>query len=124
MKKSSGNENELMEMNRKALENNMEAWKEIMDLSFRYSSLWQEYFNSQTQRLSTAKDISDVIATESGLAAEYSQKFNETNQRLYETITKSLEQQMSGLNLPTDMDIKNMFPFPMDWESFTNQNKK
>ena len=127
MKKSSNKNTEFPEMNREALENyyqtNLDAWREIMELSFKYNTLWQEYFNSQTQRLSTAKDMSDVIATESGLATEYASKFNETNRRLYETITKSMEKQMNCLNLPTDMDIKSLMPFPMDWESFSKQKK-
>ena len=114
MKKSNGPDYELFEVSRENFEKycqkNLETFKEVIDLGFKYGSLWQEYLSEQMQRLSNAKDLSDVIATESGLATEYTAKFNETGRRLYEIVSESMTEQMKDLQLPSE--IENFMPYP------------
>lgn len=117
MKKS--NDNEFFEISRQAIgdlyQSNLSTLKELIDIEVDYANLWQDYMKAQIDRLSTAKEISDVMAIESGLTAEYSNKFSETGRRLLETVSGAMEKQMECLNMPAD--IENLFP---DFKEYTD----
>lgn len=108
MKKSNSKNNEFYEMSRQSMEDlfqsNLDTLKELIDIELDYANLWQEYMKAQMDRLSTAKEISDVMAIESGLTAEYTNKFSETGRRLVETVSGAMEKQMKSLNMPADFE--------------------
>ena len=112
MKKGNDKSDDFFNMSAKTLDelcqSNLEILKSFIDVQSNYSDLWQEYLNAQMDRLSTAKNISDVMATESGLATEYTSKFSEANQRLYEAVAEAMEKQKACLNIP--IDIESMLP--------------
>lgn len=112
MKKGNGKSEDFFNLSAKTLDelcqSNLEILKSFMDVQSNYTGLWQEYLTAQMDRLSTAKDLSDVMATESGLTAEYTSKFSDANQRLYEAIAEAMEKQKSCLNIP--IDIESMLP--------------
>jgi phasin protein len=134
MKKSSGESEDIFKLNAEKMnelcEANMDIFKSFLDVQSNYTNLWQEYMNAQMERLSTAKNMSDVMATESGLAAEYTSKFTDANQRLCEAIAEAVEKQKSCLNIPVDFEA--MIPNLKDFENMlysatknvTTSNKK
>ena len=83
---------------------NQEILNEILELGFKYGSLWQEYISEQLRRLSNAKDLNDAIATEAGLTTEFSAKFNEANTRLYDLLSTSMTEQMKEMHLPAKLE--------------------
>ena len=97
---------------------NLDLIKEMMDIEFKYANIWQDYLNAQMERLSTAKELSDVPAIEAGLATEYTNKFARTNRELYDAISEAVLKQMEVLNVP--VDVQNMFPAFPDYEDYKN----
>lgn len=81
----------------------MQSWKELLELQLHSAGLAQECANSCLQRLSTARNITDLMATESGLAAEYSTKFSGEVRHFYDTLSKSQQQLMECINQSGDM---------------------
>ena len=79
---------------------NINFLKNIVDIQFNYLNLWHDFVNTQLERLSTAKEISDLSAVESGIATEFSNKLSEINNRLYGCVWKAMEKQMEYYNLP------------------------
>jgi len=63
-----------------------QAWKDLAELQVHFANLWQECLNAYIQRMSTAKNLTDLFAAESGLATEYSAKFSEDIRQLFETL--------------------------------------
>ncbi len=126
MKKGSNNSEEIFNISAKAMEelcqSNMEIFKSFLDVQSDYTNLWQEYLNAQMDRLATAKNFSDVMSTESGLAAEYTSKFTDANQRLCEAVAEAIEKQKSCLNIP--VDLENMLPNLKDFENILNSATK
>lgn len=126
MKKSNGKDNELYTMNNKAMDDlcqtNLDFLREIIDIEFNYSNLWQEYLKAQMDRLSTVKEASDVMAIESGLASEYTNKFSEANRRLYDVISNTMEEQTKCFNLP--VAPQNLLSFFQGFEDVLSANLK
>jgi hypothetical protein len=107
MKKGNGLDYDFFDVSREKFEryhqNNIETLNEVMEIGFKYGSLWQNYLNDNMQRLSNATELSDVIAAEAELATEYTEKFNETGRHLYEVVINSVAKQIDDLQLSTDI---------------------
>lgn len=112
MKKGSRKENEFYDMSSKVMrvlcQSSLDTLRAVIDIEVDCANLWQEYLKAQIDRLSTAKEISDVMAIESGLTSEYTNKFSETSRRFYETVSGVMEKQMQCLNMPAD--VKSLLP--------------
>ena len=74
------------------------AWKHLADIQMNYVNLWQDYMNSCMQRVPTAKSMSDLVAIESGLTAEYGNKFAECSREAITTISDAQQEVMSCLD--------------------------
>ncbi len=121
MRKGNGKDR-IYELNQKTMtdfyHSNLDLIKEMMDIEFKYANIWQDYLNAQMDRLSSAKEMSDVVAIEAGLATEYTNKFAKTNRELYDAISETVLKQMEVLNVP--VDVKNVFPAFPDYEEYIN----
>jgi ferritin-like metal-binding protein YciE len=74
------------------------TWKHLADIQMNYVNLWQEYLNSCFQRVPTAKNMSDLVAIESGLTAEYGNKFAECSKDAITTISDAQQELMSCID--------------------------
>ena len=70
------------------------TWEELSKLQSECANLWVECLNAQVQRMSTARDLNDVCATETGLVTEYSMKFSDNIRKVYETLLNSQKEFM------------------------------
>ncbi len=126
MKKGNGKDNDFFNLDYEAMnglcKENQDILKEMIDIEFNYSNLWREYLTAQVERLSKAKDISDVMATESGLATEYTNKFTEANRRYYETVSEAMQGQMKHFRFPVAPE--NLLGFFQGFENTLNENLK
>lgn len=73
------------------------AWKHLADIQMNYMNLWQDYMNSCFQRVPNAKSVSDLVAIESGLTAEYGNKFAECSKDAINTISGAQQEFMTCL---------------------------
>ncbi|MDZ7737094.1 MAG: phasin family protein [Gammaproteobacteria bacterium] len=71
----------------------MDAAKQLSQLQLEFMNLWLECNCSQMQRLAKAETPSDVVATESGIATEYMNKFASNAQQTFDTLT-DIQQKM------------------------------
>ena len=76
------------------------TWEDLSRLQSECASLWLECLNAQMQRMSSAKNLNDVCATEAGLATEYSMKFTDNMRKIYETMLNSQKEFMKCFNAP------------------------
>jgi hypothetical protein len=74
-----------------------ETWKHIADVQMKFVNLWQDYLNSSFQRVPNARTFSDLVAIESGLTAEYGNKFSEYSKEAMKTISEAQKEMMSRL---------------------------
>ena len=73
------------------------TWKQMADIQMNYLNLWQEYLNSCFQRVPTAKNVSDLVAIESGLTAEYGNKFAECSKEALNALSDAQQEMMTCL---------------------------
>ena len=72
-------------------------WKHLADIQMNYVTLWQDYVNSVFQRVPGAKSVSDLVAIESGLNAEYGNKFAECSKDAINTLSEAQHDLMTCL---------------------------
>jgi len=70
------------------------TWEELSKLQSECANLWVECLNAQVQRMSSARNLNDVCATETGLVTEYSMKFSDNIRKVYETLLHSQQEFM------------------------------
>ena len=80
--------------------------KHLADIQVKYMTLWQDYLNSSFQRVPGAKTVADLVAIESGLNAEYGNKFAECSKDAINTLSDAQQELMTCLekeNMMTPM---------------------
>ena len=92
----------------KLYENQLQSWKKLAELQLEFAGLWQEYCNACFQRLSAAKDVSDLYAIEAGLSAEYGNKFTECSRKAFEAISETQQEMMGCFSSPENL-FQSMF---------------
>jgi|GEM_PF-5743604 len=76
----------------------LRTWKHLADVQMKFVNLWQEYLNSSFQRVPNARTVSDLVAIESGLSAEFGNRFSECSNEAIEAISKAQQELLSCLN--------------------------
>ena len=76
------------------------TWEDLSRLQSEFASLWLECLNAQMQRLSSARNLNDICATEAGLTTEYSMKFTNNINKVYETLLSAQREYMKCFNAP------------------------
>jgi phasin family protein len=76
------------------------TWEDLSKLQSECAHLWMDCLNAQMQRISSAKNLNDMCATEAGLATEYSMKFSDNLRKVYETLLNSQKEFMKCFNAP------------------------
>jgi phasin family protein len=71
------------------------TWEELSKLQSECTNLWVECLNAQMQRISSARNLNDICATETGLVTEYSMKFSDNIRKVYETLLNSQKEFMN-----------------------------
>jgi phasin family protein len=71
------------------------TWEELSKLQSECAHLWVECINAQMQRMSSARNLNDICATETGLVTEYSMKFSDNIRKVYETLENSQKEFMN-----------------------------
>ena len=94
----------------KFCQNQLQTWKKIAELQLEFARLWQDYCNASVQRLSDARDVSDLYAIEAGLSTEYGSKFAEYSRKAFEVISDSQQDMMECFATPEKLLEK--FPGP------------
>lgn len=97
----------------------MDAARQLTDLQLQFMNLWMECNCSQMQRLAKAENPSDVVATESGIATEYMNKFATNAQQTFDALT---DIQHKMFNWMQDNNLATQFNNPT--ESKNKSNKK
>jgi hypothetical protein len=99
VKKPNGDANgAIMDMFNRSFQIQMQNWKELMELQLHSAGLVQECANGCMQRLGDARTITDLMAVESGLVAEYSTKFLEDARRYLDALSRAQLQMMECIN--------------------------
>ena len=71
---------------------------ELSKLQSEFANLWLECLNAQMQRISSARNLNDICATEAGLTTEYSMKFSDNLRKAYETLLNAQKEYMKCLS--------------------------
>lgn len=79
----------------------LRTWKHLSDVQMKFVNLWQEYLNSSFQRVPSARSVSDLVAIESGLSAEFGNRFSECSNEAIEAISTAQQEILSCLNRDT-----------------------
>jgi len=74
-----------------------QTWKHLADVQMNFVNLWQDYMTSCFQRVPNARTVSDLVAIESGLTAEYGNKFSEYSKEAVKTICEAQKEMMARL---------------------------
>lgn len=108
----------------KFCQNQLQTWKKIAELQLEFARLWQDYCNASVQRLSDARDVSDLYAIEAGLSTEYGSKFAEYSRKAFEVISDSQQDMMECFATPEKL-FRSMFTnYPDFWKNFPGLEKQ
>lgn len=75
----------------------MNAAKQLGDLQLTFMNLCMEYQRDQLDRLAKSETASDIVATESGIASEYMNKFANNAQQTFDTLNKLQDEMFSWM---------------------------
>jgi phasin family protein len=104
MSKTASDLDALFSANQKAMDEyfrtQLHTWEDLSKLQGEFANLWLECLNAQIQRVSSARDINDICATEAGLATEYSMKFSDNIRKVYETLLNAQKEYMKCVGAP------------------------
>ena len=107
MSKKYSNIDDLFSANQNAVDDffrtQLHTWEDLSRLQSEFANLWVECLNAQMQRISSAKDLNDVCATEAGLTTEYSMKFSDNIRKVYETLLNAQKEFMKCVSIPESL---------------------
>ena len=107
----------------KFCQDQMQTWKNLAELQLEFAQLWQDYCNACLQRLSAAKDVSDLYAIEAGLSAEYGSKFADCSRKAFEAISGSQQEMMAYFTSPESLFRSMFMDYPALWKNFASGEK-
>jgi len=104
MNKKSSNFDVLFSANQSAMDDflktQLHTWEDLSRLQSEFAHLWLECLNAQMQRVSSARNLNDICATEAGLTTEYSMKFSDNLRQAYETLLHAQKEYMKCFSAP------------------------
>ena len=107
----------------KFCQDQMQTWKNLAELQLEFAQLWQDYCGACFQRLSAAKDVSELYAIEAGLAAEYGSRFANCSRKVFEAVSDSQQEVMEYLTSPESLFRPMFMGYPALWKNFTEAAK-
>lgn len=88
----------------------LHTWEDLSRLQSEFANLWLECLNAQMQRISSARNLNDICATEAGLTTEYSMKFSDNIRKVYETLLNAQKEFMKCVSTPEALSLPTQKP--------------
>ena len=76
---------------------NIDAWKFLVDSQIGFGDLWVEYFRENLERLTAVKNQEEVFTVQSELLTEYSGKFSDQIQQVFNTLSETQSEFLNEL---------------------------
>lgn len=105
----------------------MDNLNRVSELQLEFINLCAECNKAQMDRLVNAKSASDVMATESGIATEYSAKFFENAKQVFEAANEMQNAMISWMaenNLAHELEKLASESLPGNSDSHANKSKR